>query len=88
MILSASGYGRLTQMVYDLAAEVCAGRLVLTLEGGYNLDALGASVVSSLRALQGQPDEKDPLGTITAPEPNLDSLMARIKQRHPLLATQ
>jgi acetoin utilization deacetylase AcuC-like enzyme len=87
MILSASGYARLTQMIYDLAHEVCSGQLVLTLEGGYNLDALGASVVSTIHALQGQPTEKDPLGTITAPEPNLDALVARIKQRHPLLAS-
>jgi acetoin utilization deacetylase AcuC-like enzyme len=87
MILSAGGYARLTQMVYDLAHEVCSGRLVLTLEGGYNLDALGASVVSTIHALQGEPTQKDPLGTITAPEPNLDALVARIKQRHPLLAS-
>jgi acetoin utilization deacetylase AcuC-like enzyme len=87
MILSASGYARLTQMIYDLAHEVCSGQLVLTLEGGYNLDALGASVVSTIHALQGEPSDKDPLGTITAPEPKLDSLVARIKQRHPLLAS-
>lgn len=84
MVLSITGYTRLTQMIFDLAAEVCDGRMVMVLEGGYHLDALGACVIAATRVMLGQPFEKDPLGLITAPEPELNNLITRIQQRHPL----
>ena len=40
-----------TKAVCALAAEVCGGRVVSTLEGGYDLDALAASAGSHVRAL-------------------------------------
>ncbi|MEK7846432.1 MAG: histone deacetylase family protein, partial [Nitrospinota bacterium] len=33
--------------------EVCQGRLVSVLEGGYNLEALGESVVFHIKSLMG-----------------------------------
>ncbi len=85
MVLSVSGFVRLTSMLRDFAAEMCDGRLMLVLEGGYNLDAVAASVVGCIHALLGKELETDPLGTITAPEPELGNLIARIKSQHPLL---
>lgn len=85
MVLSVTGSARLTRLLYDVAAEVCDGRLVLTLEGGYNLDALGASVVAAFQVLLGDRLEKDVLGTITAPEPDLSVPIARLLRGHPLL---
>lgn len=41
----------LTREILDLAAEFCAGRVVSTLEGGYNLQALAASTAVHVRAL-------------------------------------
>jgi acetoin utilization deacetylase AcuC-like enzyme len=35
-----------------MAGELCDGRMVWLLEGGYDLDALGASVAASLVALE------------------------------------
>lgn len=87
MVLSVTGYAKLTQMLYDVAAECCDGRIMMVLEGGYNLDALGACVVSALHVLSGVPLEKDPIGIITAPEPDVSSIIATIQQRHPLLAS-
>ena len=43
-----------TQQLCDLAQKHCAGRLVSTLEGGYDLDALAASVAAHVRVLQEQ----------------------------------
>jgi acetoin utilization deacetylase AcuC-like enzyme len=37
--------------VADLALDVCAGRLALALEGGYNLQSLGASAVATIEAI-------------------------------------
>jgi acetoin utilization deacetylase AcuC-like enzyme len=51
MRMSTEGYARLATMLRDVAREVCSGRLVLVLEGGYNLTALGDGVVATLRAL-------------------------------------
>ena len=41
-------------MLRDLAAECCGGRIVFTLEGGYNLKALADSTASVLRVLAGE----------------------------------
>jgi acetoin utilization deacetylase AcuC-like enzyme len=51
MTMSTAGYGRLASMLHTVARECCDGRLVLVLEGGYNLTALGDSVVATLRSL-------------------------------------
>jgi acetoin utilization deacetylase AcuC-like enzyme len=85
MVLSVTGYARLTRMLYELAADVCHGRIVLVLEGGYNLDALSTCVMASLQTLAGQTLDKDPLGVITAPEPQVDGVIATLLNRHPLL---
>lgn len=41
----------ITRELVKIADQHCKGRIVSALEGGYNLDALGKSVVSHLRAL-------------------------------------
>ena len=51
MNLTPPGYAALTRIVKGLAAQYCRGRLVSTLEGGYNLEALAASVEAHVRVL-------------------------------------
>ena len=46
--LSADGFREIGRELGRLADDVCGGRLVATLEGGYNLRALGESVVAFL----------------------------------------
>ncbi|HEX8921048.1 MAG TPA: hypothetical protein VF766_06200, partial [Pyrinomonadaceae bacterium] len=41
----------MTRTVRQWAAEACAGRVVSCMEGGYNLDTLGQTVISHVRAL-------------------------------------
>jgi acetoin utilization deacetylase AcuC-like enzyme len=41
----------MTARLLELAARHCGGRLVSSLEGGYNLSALARSVVAHLRVL-------------------------------------
>ena len=50
--LSTAGYAGMTRLLTDFARERCGGRIVLLLEGGYDLEALSASVVSSLGELR------------------------------------
>jgi len=49
--VSTAAYAEATRAVIDLAERCCGGRLVSVLEGGYDLDALSASVVEHLGAL-------------------------------------
>src|SRR5688572_4932686 len=42
--MTSEGFGRLTKALVDLANEVCSGRVVLATEGGYDLEALSASL--------------------------------------------
>ncbi len=51
MNLTAAGFGRLSERVVALADEVCDGRVVAVLEGGYDPAATAASVVAMVRAL-------------------------------------
>ena len=51
--LSDEAYERMTRLLVDVADRHCGGRVVSALEGGYNLRALGRSVVRHLVAMQG-----------------------------------
>jgi acetoin utilization deacetylase AcuC-like enzyme len=53
--LSTDTYAQVAARIASLAAELCAGRSVWLLEGGYDLDALAASVSASLQALEAAP---------------------------------
>jgi acetoin utilization deacetylase AcuC-like enzyme len=53
VMLSTEGFGKLTQIVKAMAEEHCGGRLVSTLEGGYDLEALADSTEAHLRVLLG-----------------------------------
>jgi acetoin utilization deacetylase AcuC-like enzyme len=55
MKLTPAGYAALTRIVKEIAEGTCHGRLVSILEGGYNLDALAASVEAHVRTLKEPP---------------------------------
>ncbi len=51
MALTEEGYGVLSRIVLDIAHRHCRGRVLSCLEGGYNLNALSASVERHVLAL-------------------------------------
>jgi len=51
--LSEASFGALTRKVKSWSEELCGGRLVLVLEGGYDLKALSLSVEACLRVMMG-----------------------------------
>lgn len=53
MKLSEGGFEALTREVVAMAEDYCGGRLVSVLEGGYELNALAASVEAHLQVLLG-----------------------------------
>ena len=50
--ISPNGFAAITRVVVQLADELCNGRLVSVLEGGYRLDGLAESVTAHVKALQ------------------------------------
>jgi acetoin utilization deacetylase AcuC-like enzyme len=53
--MDETGYATVTQRMTNLADELCDGRLVLMLEGGYNAKALADSAYAVCEALSGKP---------------------------------
>jgi acetoin utilization deacetylase AcuC-like enzyme len=86
MQLSIGGYTAIARMLKELAAELCDGRLVFTLEGGYHLEALAYSVLNAFAVLLGDENWRlvDPLGPSPRPERPVDDVIARVKQVHGL----
>jgi acetoin utilization deacetylase AcuC-like enzyme len=50
--ITPAGFAALTRVVVTLARELCNGRVVSVLEGGYRLDGLAASVAAHVEVLQ------------------------------------
>jgi acetoin utilization deacetylase AcuC-like enzyme len=50
--LEDDDYASMTRVIKDWAAEVCSGRVVSCLEGGYNLETLGQTIKSHVAALR------------------------------------
>jgi acetoin utilization deacetylase AcuC-like enzyme len=62
MQLTVDGFGNIVSIIKELADELCQGRLLITLEGGYHLTALSYSIKATLEVLMGLPPGADPLG--------------------------
>jgi len=52
MEVTDEGFGLMTSLLVQAANTHCGGRIISALEGGYNLAALGRSVVKHLDALR------------------------------------
>ncbi len=84
MQLSSTGYGHLTETLKQIADEVCNGRLALTLEGGYDLEALSHSIAATLQTLMGG-EIDDPLGPAPHPGIPVDDIVIDVKGVHRLV---
>ncbi len=62
MQVSSPGFAQMVTTIKGLADELCGGRLVFTLEGGYHHEALPYSVKATFDVLLGKADTEDPLG--------------------------
>ena len=86
MAVSVTGFADMAGSIKSLADELCQGRIVLTLEGGYNLKAQALAVKATFDILLGRSDIADPIGP---PEnrravPDISSLIKAIKETHHL----
>jgi acetoin utilization deacetylase AcuC-like enzyme len=81
-----SGYTNVARALKDLAGELCDGRLVFTLEGGYHLEALAYSILNTFAVLLDDDDWQlvDPLGPSPRRERPVDGIIERVRQIHGL----
>jgi acetoin utilization deacetylase AcuC-like enzyme len=84
MLLSVSGYVSMARTLVALAEELCQGRLVLTLEGGYSLEALAASIAATFAVLLEDEQVMDPLGPARHVEQPVDPIVSAVKRVHGL----
>ena len=56
--LTEECYGEMTKRLLEIAEKICGGRLVVELEGGYNLEALARSNYEIIKSLLGISTEK------------------------------
>ncbi len=88
MNVTAQGFAYQTRKVMELAAEVCEGRMLMTLEGGYDLQGLVNGVLVGLVELLGrttlQDEVLEQLRTTTIPCPAIDEAKAVIGRKFDL----
>ncbi len=84
MRVTVTGFVQMATMLRELAAELCQGRLVFTLEGGYNLRVVASSVKAIFDMLLGNSEIDDPLGeaSITSRAGGFDEHIETIKRTH------
>jgi acetoin utilization deacetylase AcuC-like enzyme len=62
MRVTITGFAQMAMILKELAAELCQGGLVFTLEGGYNLRVVASSIKAVFDVLLGGSETDDPLG--------------------------
>jgi len=86
MQLSIGGYAAIARALRNLAEELCGGRMVFTLEGGYHLEALAYSILNTFAVLLADDGWQliDPLGPSPRRERPVDDIIERVRQIHGL----
>jgi acetoin utilization deacetylase AcuC-like enzyme len=79
MAVTGDGFGNLASLVREIADTTCRGKVLLTLEGGYNPDGLREGVRSVLQALTG-PAWTLPVMEAPAADRVIQSIIARQKK--------
>lgn len=80
MRVTPEGFARMTRLLMDLAQKHCGGKIVLALEGGYDLKALSQSVLATVETLMGKRDP-DPSDT-AALHPALNLILTEVRVIH------
>lgn len=81
-------YYMLASNIQQLATDLCGGRCVFFLEGGYNLSSLSHSVADSFRAFIGEPslaaEFDNPAFLYEEPSKRVKEAIQRVKHIHSL----
>ena len=86
METTTTGISEMVKIIKQLADELCGGKLVFTLEGGYHLEALSTSVKATFDILLGKHEIQDKVGKSKhkVSPPDISRLIKQIKEIHNL----
>jgi len=84
MNMTLMGYAQLARRAVALAEALCDGRLVVLLEGGYDIPAVGYGVLNTVLALLGETEFQDPLGPPPNPETDATDRIQELRAIHNL----
>ena len=86
MQVSIAGFAGMVRTIKGLADRLTGGRLVFSLEGGYNLSALAASVKTTFDVLLDREDVDDPPEKTPHPPaaPDISPLVNKLRELHDL----
>ncbi|OGP69088.1 MAG: histone deacetylase [Deltaproteobacteria bacterium RBG_13_47_9] len=81
MEVTEKGYVRMTQILMGIAEAVCQGKLVMTLEGGYDVSAQSRAIKAVLKEMaQASPfDSEDLLEKENANDPRIERFILQLK---------
>jgi acetoin utilization deacetylase AcuC-like enzyme len=82
--LSLNGFNQISRELIKCAEEICSGKIVFFLEGGYNLDVLGIGVANTIRSLLAIESFDDPLGKTNYQEPDIKKIVNELISIHKL----
>jgi len=77
--MSTQGFARMAALLRGLAEDCCGGRMLLVLEGGYDLEALGSSVRAVLEVLAAA---ENPIAARPPATDLADQLLALYREAH------
>ena len=84
MEVSTAGFGGMVAIIKQLADEMCGGKMVFTLEGGYNPNALAGSVKATFDVLVGIPPDGDLMDKAPSPAPQIERIIESVRRVHGL----
>ena len=80
--VSLKGFFRMCQVLVSLSDELCEGRILFVLEGGYHLQALRYGLLNTVNVLLGRDQMQDPLGLSLQQETTVTNLLRTLRQQH------
>lgn len=84
MRLSLTGYAHITRELKRMATELCLGRIVIVMEGGYDLQALGHGMRNMAYVLLDEDEISDPYGLDGGKQPDVQPVIERVRAIHQL----
>ncbi|MFC2111159.1 histone deacetylase [Bacteroidota bacterium] len=82
---TCEGFSWISKTLVELANEICNGKIVFSLEGGYDLEVIANAVSNSIKALMSRDDFCDPIGKSNRTEPDINDLIKRLKTLHGII---
>jgi acetoin utilization deacetylase AcuC-like enzyme len=84
-MLSVRGYFEIAALIKQLAGELCGGKLVYVLEGGYDHTAISWATQACIDTLLGNDFSPDPIGPAPSIQrPDIEGLLVTIESEHGL----